>query len=309
MNYRKTIPFPVSDAADRELTVRELVALYLEHEGPTLAEKPLRQRKAHLELFVARFGDHKISQLRPSDLKTWVRNRHEWAADDTKRNVVIGVKRAFSWAFDDQRIANNPFRKVSWPAGKPRRSMTDDEYQRCLRMSRDGWFRRVLVFFAETGCRPQDVCNVTWPMVDFENAVVVIPVHKTAKKTGRPVLRYLTPVALKLLRWLHRQSGRREHVFVNSKGRPWLGPCLDQRMIRLRELAGIDASCKLYGLRHRAGNKSQAAGNDIRTTADLLGHASVRTTERYYLHPEERRKSLLKAAERAARHKDADAKK
>ncbi len=206
MNNPAILPFPAPDPGEHEPTVRDLVALYLEHEGPCLKPKVLSQKKARLEAFVQRFGNHTCAQLHPSDLKSWVRDSKTWKADDTKRNVIRTVQRVFNWAVDDERLDKNPFRRVDWPAGESRRSMTEDEFRQCLRRATDALFRRVLIFLGETGCRPSELADLTWGMVRWQESIAVIPHHKTEKKTGKPRIIYLTPVALALLRWLRRRA-------------------------------------------------------------------------------------------------------
>lgn len=295
-----SIPFPPPSGV---LTVQQLVALYLALEGPDLAPSSLKQKRYTLAAFARQFGDWPWNALHKSDLKAWIRNNPHWTSDETRRNQLRIVKRVFAWAEDDQRIGHNPFGKLSWPAGPSRRSMTDPEF-RALSRAFCAMFRRVLLFLRETGCRPCELATLEWPMIDWQACIIVQSKHKTARRTGKARTIYLSALAVRLLRWLQRQRTlypdfESSFVFVNARGRPWRSEALSQRIQRVRDRLGIPKDCKLYGLRHALGNRSQAAGNDIRDTADLLGHTSIRTTERHYLHAAERRESLLIALERA----------
>src|SRR5262245_14587438 len=71
------------------------------------------------------------------------------------------------------------------------------------------------------------------------------------------------------------------HVFLNAAGNPWTVESLSAQHRRLRDAAGLDREIVLYLARHRFGTRLIEAGEDIKTVADLMGHASVKTTERY----------------------------
>src|SRR5262245_17531253 len=70
-------------------------------------------------------------------------------------------------------------------------------------------------------------------------------------------------------------------VFLNANGTPWTAESLSAQHRRLRDAAGLDREIVLYLARHPFGTRLIEAGEDIKTVADLMGHASVKTTERY----------------------------
>lgn len=295
-------------------SVRELVALYLQLELPELAPRSQKHRRRYLSAFSAQFGDNAWDAVYRSDVLAWVRSSTRWKADNTKLSVVVAVNRLFNWAAADRRISSNPVKGLTWNEGPPRRSMTDAEYRTLLRRS-PARFRRVLLFMRETGCRPQDVCNLTWPMIDWKAGLALLPEHKTLKKTGKPKLLYLSDLSLRLLRWLAKRPAPAPRaaiagnmivppvaavteiaqVFVNAYGQPWQSATLTMRIYRLKHRCGLDRKCVLYGLRHALCNRLQGEGIDIRTVADILGHSSVRTTERHYLHAAETVQSARRA--------------
>jgi integrase len=289
--------------APADPTVRQLIDAYLDAELPELAVKSQKQRRRHLEAFAAKFGNYPWATPHKSDVKTWVRNNSAWRANDTKRSVVVSVKRLFSWAVEDDRIGRNPLAKLSWEESPPRRAMTDAEYVRALFAA--PWnVRRVLRFLRYSGARPGEAAALDWSMVDWEMAVARIENHKTRRKTGRPKLIYLTPRVLRMLRRLHQHRRPEANwVFHNRYGGRWDVSDLANAMQRIRGRAGLPDDCFLYGLRHQFATMSQVAGNDLKTTAELLGHSSVRTTEKYYVHLAAHTRFLTDAAAKAG-HKE-----
>ena len=67
-------------------------------------------------------------------------------------------------------------------------------------------------------------------------------------------------------------------------------------MWHLRQRTGLPLDCKLYGLRHRFCTAGVKAGVQMKTVAELMGHASLYMTE-YYAHLAGDTDHLVEAAE------------
>ncbi|MBX7169230.1 MAG: site-specific integrase [Pirellulales bacterium] len=207
----------------------------------------------------------------------------------TVRDTLATVQFVFGWAVRNEYLDLNPLVGYRKPAGKSRsRIINDDEFQALLRAATASpAFQRVLIALRQTGCRPGEVRQLTWDMVDLKTGLWILPDHKTITRQRQPRPRVipLSSVMWKMCRWLARhRRGETNYVFLNMHHKPYKKDCFVTYFSRLRERAGIEVKAGekvvLYSHRHTFATERAGAVADIEL-AELLGHTTTQMIPRY----------------------------
>lgn len=284
---------------DRPKTIREVVDLYMAH--AKYSANALKIRTRFLRELVKDFGDCAVEACCPGDLVLWIHGHKSWASPWTVRTAARIVQRPFNWAAKLRLIASNPFYGVSYEEGEPRRPMTDSEFRRLYKGASDHLFRRVLLFLRWTGCRPGEMARATWMDVDWELAMVVLPEHKSKKKTRKPRAIPLSGRCLKMLHWMRRCATGDGVIFTTRRGTAWTGESIYARMENLKRRLELPKDCVLYGTRHAFGTNGVLRGANLTLLSKAMGHSSISITCRYYVHVDREFDAIRGAAEIAGK--------
>lgn len=141
----------------------------------------------------------------------------------------------------------------------------------------------ILEVLYATGIRVGELCGLDVDDVDHERRVVRV-LGKGRKERTVP---YGRPAEQAVATWLDRGrprlavAGSGAALFLGSRGRR-----IDQRVVRTMvhaRLADVPGAPDLgpHGLRHTAATHLLEGGADLRTVQELLGHASLATTQIY----------------------------
>lgn len=276
------------------LLLSELTKHFLDWTAQHRKESTTREYKRHLDRFVAATGDCDVSTLKAHDLLKWGRTWHQ----------IQAVQRLFSWALNDAELVDrNPFRRVKRPSlGLRRRTIDRAVLARLLRES-GREFRRFLLVMRETLARPQEVRALRWEYLCWpgpeEGAVTalvqgtaafVLDHYKASDLRRDPNVPRVIPVSPTLGRLLARLlaalPAREGPVLLNSKGRPWTNNAVRCRMRWLRKRLKLHRDHRgenvvAYTLRHTLATWAAARGVRDKMLAELMGHTTTRTTNRY----------------------------
>jgi len=104
---------------------------------------------------------------------------------------------------------------------------------------------------------------------------------KGRKQRLVPVLPIVAEAVADYLKACPHALGPGDPLFVGVRGRRLQPRLVQQTMAGLRGALGLPASATPHALRHSFATHLLAGGGDLRTIQELLGHASLSTTQRY----------------------------
>jgi integrase/recombinase XerC len=258
----------------------------------------------------SRRGVTELEALDLAVLRSWLaRSRVTGAARTTLARRGSSARVFTAWAHRRGLLATDPGSLLVTPKGH--RLLPDvlraDEAARLVdqvdgtspEQLRD---RAVLELLYATGVRVAELCGLDIDDVDTGRRVVRV-MGKGSRERSVP---YGVPAARAVQAWL--TSGR--PAWVQERSGPALllgarGGRLDVRAVRTlvhRRLADVPGAPDLgpHGLRHSAATHLLEGGADLRTVQELLGHASLATTQIYtHVSVERLRSSYAQAHPRA----------
>lgn len=133
----------------------------------------------------------------------------------------------------------------------------------------------VLELLYASGLRASEICSLKLKDLADEHLRVV---GKGAKERLVPVGRAAIQAVDHYLLHFHTDG---EHLFITKKGKP-IDRVLVWRMIKkYGKLAGIEKSISPHTLRHSFATHLLENGAELRVIQEMLGHASIATTDRY----------------------------
>ncbi|MDB5310656.1 MAG: site-specific tyrosine recombinase XerC [Gemmataceae bacterium] len=228
----------------------------------------------------AAIADRDAAELVPEDL----------AGTPYTFHFVRAVRCLFRWAHASKRIPEYRFGKFQGPpCGQRERVLSLAEYRQVTRRAGRA-LRTILPFLRRTLARPGELRGLRWRDLYLDKQVIRLTKFKARDRRRDNVRVRVIPLTAVVVRWLrHLQRVRAwlpdDHVFVNSRGRPWTKNALRLAMHRAAAAAGVNVAegerVVCYTLRHTGATEATRRGVRDRALADILGHTSTRTTARY----------------------------
>jgi integrase/recombinase XerD len=127
------------------------------------------------------------------------------------------------------------------------------------------------------GLRVSEIVNLKIKDIDSER--MVIHIRNAKGKKDRQVS--LSPLLLKQLRIYYKQYNPKEYLFEGMNGGMYSARSLQQVFKDAKMTAGNNKAGGIHSLRHSYATHLLEQGTDIKIIQELLGHNSLRTTEKY----------------------------
>ena len=163
--------------------------------------------------------------------------------------------------------------------------------------------RAVFETLYSTGCRISEVTGLDWGQVDLNTGGVIV-----TGKGGKQRLCILGSTARAALGELRAQAAEMwpdggaaaTRIFLNERGRPFSPRDVERRMKYWLAVADLPLDLTPHKLRHSFATHLLDGGADLRSVQEMLGHASLATTQIYtHVSVEHLKDEYMKAHPRA----------
>ena len=238
-----------------------------------------------------------LSKLKPAEFRAWLAERARQGLARTSTARAFSSVRSFFQFLDKRGLAHNasigtiqtPKLPRSVPKALSERDM-EELLEAPAEQDREAWLdlrdAAVLMLLYGAGLRIGEALGLSKAVVEdlLKSGRDTLAVTGKGNKTR---LVPLLPQALEALQayrdacpWLAAR-GPGGAFFVGARGGA-LDPAIVQKRVRdIRRGLGLAESVTPHALRHSFATHLLGAGGDLRTIQELLGHASLSTTQRY----------------------------
>jgi integrase len=156
--------------------------------------------------------------------------------------------------------------------------ITPDEFEKFASSISYDLAEKRIRFGRLTGMRPAELSHLAWPDVDFDLEIVKIQGKGEWKpKTDEERIIPLCDEALAILREL---SGKKKGKWVFSHSDKPV-KCIQRSLKTASKKAGLSRHVTPNMLRHTFATHALAAGSDLKSVMDIMGHRNIETTNRY----------------------------
>jgi len=264
------------------MLISDLVDTFIAWCGRHRSPATVRFYRTRLRLFRSTFGTREAPSLTSLEVDAYLHDAGLNVSDSTRHHNAVSLTTLQSFALRESLIEKPWFKRLEKPRmGRRERIPTAEEIAALLKGATPE-FRLIYTGLLQCGARPGELCRVQIGDVDWAKRRITLTEHKTARKTGKP---RVIPIGMNFGQTLRKAIGDRQAgpIFLSPTGEAWSVGNLSSTHRRLRDDAGLPRDLVLYLARHRFGTEALRAGLPLKDVADLMGHASVTTTE-IYLH-------------------------
>jgi len=238
----------------------------------------------------------KPSEIVNGDIRSFVSGLHGRNSASTVSRKLSALRTFFRFLIREGEIVDNPLTGISGP--KSGRSipafLTVDEVFSLLESpdSRDTFMRRdraILELLYSTGIRVAELVSRDIEDLDFDVEMLRV----TGKGNKQRLVPVGRPALEAIMHWLKEREGiicsrkaKGQQVdtaalFINSRGGRLTTRSIERFVIKYSQRAGLRQAVTPHALRHSFATHLLEMGADLRSVQELLGHASLSTTQRY----------------------------
>jgi integrase/recombinase XerC len=236
-------------------------------------------------------GPAHLAGLRPADFRAWLAERHRQGLARTSTARALAALRSFYRYLDREHGRHNPALKALRTPRLPRhlpRPLSPGQALELLDAAPAGpdWLTRrdaaLLLLLYGAGLRIGEALALERAAVGRDPARLrsLLITGKGGRQRLVPVLRVIAAAIADYLAACPYQETAGP-LFLGARGKRLQAPIVRRLMQDLRRRLGLPESATPHALRHSFATHLLGSGADLRTIQELLGHASLSTTQGY----------------------------
>ncbi|HCR37811.1 MAG TPA: tyrosine recombinase XerC [Opitutae bacterium] len=259
-----------------------------------LSAYTVRNYRHALDVFFAWLGTRALGAITQRDLRNFVIEQQRLRSRRTLHGYISALRTFFKYAIREGTLSSNPSTGLSLPKlQKPlpkfltEKQMTSllESPMRLLKDNRVSPFvawrdRLILEIFYGGGLRVSELVGLTYAQVDRTSGIARI-LGKGKKERLCP----LGPVALQCMDAFREQfapeAGLESPVIVSDAGKPLTARTVQKLLKTYLAESELPMDMTPHKLRHSFATHLLSRGADLRIVQELLGHASLSTTQIY----------------------------
>ena len=251
----------------------------------------MRTNTTAVRSLCAYFGDAPLSAIREVDVMAYFNSKSQLKKTSLEMQFVV-LHQIFKTAVSNGLITSDPMADIPKPAGQksaPRRAYTLDQYRFVVDFAKhhpDGLGPFVML---KTGVRIAELCGLKWG--DFDFGTGLLHINRTwtdedgVKEYGKTVssLRVI-PLDVEAINYLKTQSQDGDNFVIGLLPDRFRKKIFKKFQNELLEKYPDYPRLTPHECRHTYGTMLYQAGTDLLTISRVMGHASVQTTQKIYVH-------------------------
>ncbi len=265
--------------------------------------------------FLGFLGEHQseppdlaaLDGLRLADFRAWLAQRAAAGYERSSTARALSVVRSFyAWAkrrgiLDNAAIGLVRTPKV--PRSLPKALSVEESRAALLAapsLASQPWIAKrdtaVLLLLYGCGLRVGEALALIRRQAPAEGQATLTITGKGDKQRAVPLLPVVTAAIADYLDHCPYRLGPEEPLFRGARGGPLGARRVQALLVTLRDRLGLPETATPHALRHSFASQLLAGSGDLRAIQELLGHASLSTTQRYTAVDDQ---ALLRVYERA----------
>ena len=231
-----------------------------------------------------------LARLRPADFRAWLAARRQDGLTATSNaRALSSLRGLFRW-LDRRGLAHNPhvvsLRTPKLPRSLPKPLVVADAVTVVDAIGDfhdEPWIAArdiaVLTLLYGAGLRIDEALALNRSALPLGDTLVVT--GKGRKQRMVPLLQAVRDAVADYVARCPYQPGRDGPLFLGARGKRLNAAIVQKQMRRARAALGLPETATPHALRHSFATHLLGAGGDLRAIQELLGHASLSTTQRY----------------------------